>query len=204
MLDKRNILRSPGGSGPLHLEIGCGPAKKNPDAIGIDAMDFECVDIVGDVFEVLEAFPDGSVDSISSFHFFEHSDMDRLMLEMGRIIREDGALRVVVPHFSNPYFYSDPTHKRQFGLYTFCYLVRSDIFSRQVPNYGVELPFDLLRVDLVFKSSPPFYARHAFKKIAGLVFNSCTYMREFYEENLCHLIACYEIDYRMIKRSKRG
>jgi hypothetical protein len=36
-------------------------------------------------------------------------------LEQGELIE------IIVPHFSNPHYYSDPTHVRFFGLYTMSY-----------------------------------------------------------------------------------
>ncbi len=200
LLDKRNILPSIDGLKMVKLELGCGEHKKIPDAIGIDALDYPGVDIVGDIFEVLRAFPAGSVDAIYSFHFFEHiSDLSALLDEMSRVLKTGGELEVVVPHFSNPYFYSDPTHKTFFGLYTFCYFSRNTLFSRQVPTYGKEVEFELVAADLIFKSTRPFIVRHGIKKLFGKVFNCCIYMKEFYEENLCHLFPCYEIKYQLHK-----
>ena len=58
-----------------------------------------------------------------------------------------------MPHFSNPYFYSDPTHRDAFGWYTFSHLANDEILRRQVPNYFGEHKFTLEDVRLVF--SPP-------------------------------------------------
>src|SRR6185312_2948084 len=38
------------------------------------------------------------------------------------VLEPGGEFRAVVPHFSNLHFYSDPTHRTFFGLYTFSYL----------------------------------------------------------------------------------
>jgi hypothetical protein len=55
----------------------------------------------------------------------------------------------------------------------------------------------LSQADLIFKSSPPFYARYASKKILQAVFNLNRYTRELYEENFCYLFPCYEILFEM-------
>ena len=115
-------------------------------------------------------------------------------------MKPQGKLELVVPHFSNPFFYSDPTHRRFFGLYTFSYIAKDNIFTRKVPQYGWDSMFILEDVDLHFKSSRPFYGRHGIKKLLGMVFNSCTYLKEFYEENLCYVFPCYEVRY-VIRRS---
>ena len=164
-------------------------------------LDFDSVDIVGDVFEVLSRFPDSSVNSIYSAHFFEHvADFSRLLQEVARVMKQDARLTLIVPHFSNPFYYSDPTHKVQFGLYSMAYFCRQSLFSRKVPRYGLEIPLTLVRVELGFKSYPPRYLRHAWKRLLGTVFNTSMYVREFYEENLCWFLPCYEVRYELCKQ----
>jgi SAM-dependent methyltransferase len=198
MLDKKNVIASLDNRYPVTIELGCGSRKRHPEAIGIDLLDAPCVDIVGDVYEVLERFNTGSVSQVYSYHFIEHiSDVFRLMKELERIVKPGGRVELVAPHFSNPHFYSDPTHQKFFGLYTLCYLATGSPFLRQVPNYNMNLKFRIEKVDLIFKSSPPFYVRHGFKVLLGSVFNSCNYMKEFYEENLCYIFPCYEVRYRI-------
>ncbi|TXH76306.1 methyltransferase domain-containing protein [Thiobacillus sp.] len=201
MLDKNDFLDRLDQLNKVVLELGCGPNKKLMSAIGIDAINYEGVDIVGDIFEVLGKFPEESVDSVHSFHFFEHIvNFQELLSNIARVMRPGGDLEVVVPHFSNPYFYSDPTHRTFFGLYTFCYYASESLFSRKVPTYQHTIQFDLISVDLVFKSTRPFFIRHGIKKLFGLIFNSVGYMQEFYEENLSQIVPCYEVRYRLRKK----
>lgn len=200
MIDKHKILDTINSSTNIELELGCGDRKRIDNAIGIDVLDYECVDIVGDVFDVLKYFPDNSVSAVYSYHFFEHlSNLSMLMDELSRVLKRHGILEIVVPHFSNPYFYSDHTHKSFFGLYTFCYFTSDSFFKRNVPSYHREIKYQLVGVDLIFKSSPPFYFRHGIKMVIGKIFNLTNYMREFYEENLCYFFPCYEIKYRLRK-----
>ncbi len=201
MLDKNDFLNRLDQLDKIVLELGCGPNKKLISAIGIDAINYEGVDIVGDIFEVLEKFPEKSVDSVHSFHFFEHiANFQELLNNIAQVLKPGGDLEVVVPHFSNPYFYSDPTHRTFFGLYTFCYYASESLFRRKVPTYQHTIQFDLIAVDLVFKSNRPFFIRHGIKKLFGLIFNSVGYMQEFYEENLSHIVPCYEVRYRLRKK----
>lgn len=201
IIDKKNILNRKGEVEDLILELGCGNYKRHKDAIGIDAIDYECVDIVGDVHDVLRKIPDNSISAVYSYHFFEHvEDLGALMEELARIMREGGLLVVVTPHFSNPYYYSDYTHKSQFGLYSFSYLSDDSTFARKVPRYNTSIEFDLRRVKLLFKSARPFYIRWSLKKILQAIFNLNNYMKEFYEENLCYLFPCFEIRYELRKK----
>ena len=204
IVDKHNVLSRITEIRDLKLELGCGSRKRNKDSIGIDVIDYECVDIVGDVYDVLKKIPDNSVSAVYSYHFFEHvEDIRTIMKELARIIKEYGTLVVVTPHFSNPYYYSDHTHRSQFGLYSFSYLSDDSIFARKVPHYNNSPEFDLCKVKLIFKSPRPFYFRWALKKLFQIIFNMNRYMMEFYEENLCYIFPCYEISYQMIKKGQK-
>lgn len=194
--DKHDLLSTLADRQVVALELGSGDRKRLSNSIGIDMLDYESVDIVGDLVQVLAAFPESSVDFVTSHHVFEHlDDLETLLDELARIIKPEGQLEATVPHFSNPYYYSDYTHKRFFGLYTFCYLASSSLFQRQVPTYQRSLTFELTSVDLGFKSPPPFYVRYGLKRMWGAIFNMNHWMQEFYEENFCYLIPCYEIRY---------
>ena len=161
-------------------------------------LDYECVDIVGDVYEVLKTLPEGVVDEVYSSHFIEHlSDVPLLLSELARVLKKGGKLIIVTPHFSNPYFYSDISHKVFFGLYSMSYFSSDTYLSRKVPTYQRDLKFSLENVFIGFKSTPPFYARHALKKIIEVVVNLNSYTKELYEELFCFLFPCYEIRYEL-------
>ena len=203
ILDKRNILDRIGSIQHVVLELGCGNRKRIKNSIGVDVINYKCVDIVGDAYDVLKRIPNSSVDAIYSHHFFEHvANLGLLMDEQGRVLKVGGYLEVVVPHFSNPYFYSDYTHKNFFGLYSFSYFAKDPLFKRSIPTYNRLFEFELCSVQLIFKSSPPFYFRHGIKLILGKLFNLNNYMKEFYEENLCYIFPCYEIKFLLKKIAK--
>jgi len=183
------------------LDLGCGDRKRDPEYVGIDVLAYPGVDIVGDVFDVLQAVPDSGVAGVYSSHFFEHvEDVPRLLDELGRVIRPGGQLDVIVPHFSNPYHYSDLTHKTTYGLYSFSYWAVDHIFRRGVPTYRRRLDFTLESVHLGFKSPPPFYVRYVVKRAAEVLVNVSTWTKEFYEENLTSILPCYELQFRLVRR----
>jgi predicted SAM-dependent methyltransferase len=184
----------------VSLELGCGDRKRHTDAIGIDVLDYGGVDIVGDIGSVLKQFPDRSVSSVYSYHCFEHlQDIGSIVEQLGRIMKSHSKLYIVVPHFSNPYYYSDTTHQQPFGLYSFSYYAKDQIFARRCPDYQRQIKFEIEQVKLVFKSPRPFYGRYGIKKIIQAIVNMNHYSLEFYEENLCWLIPCYEIQYRLLR-----
>lgn len=196
--DRSGVLSRIQAGHQVRLELGCGPRKIDPNSVGVDLLPFEGVDLVGDIYDVLGMLPDGCASAVYTSHFLEHvSDLPRLMNELGRVMSAGATLRVVVPHFSNPFYYSDPTHRVTFGLYTFSYFCDQDIFVRRVPQYGLKVPFRLIEAKLGFKSYRPRYVRHALKLAFGALINSSGFLREFYEENLCWIVSCYEIEYEI-------
>ena len=102
------------GRNPVIVELGCGP---NPPStlIGIDILPLEGVHYVTDLEKGLGMIPDNSIDELHSRHFMEHvQNFDVLIKDIHRILKPGGKHFVVVPHFANPYYYSDYTHKRFF------------------------------------------------------------------------------------------
>ena len=179
-------------SSPIILELGCGE-KKPPGRICIDKLDSPHIDIVADLEAGLPFFPDNSVDEIHSRSVLEHIEqLEGLMEEIWRILKPTGKKVLFVPHFSNPYFYSDYTHRRFFGLYSFEYFSSGKKrFKRNVPSFYHHYGFATDEIRLVFRS--PWPGRRVLKKIFQKVFNLNTWLQEFYEENLCYLIPCYGI-----------
>jgi SAM-dependent methyltransferase len=172
------------------LELGCGP-NKTPGRIGIDKIDLPCVDIVADLDKGFPFLPDSSVDEIHSRSFFEHvNDLSHFMAEIVRILKPNGKCILFVPHFSNPYYYSDYTHKNFMGLYTFYYFVNEERqLTRKVPCFYTNTRIIISYIRLEFFSTIKIlnYFKKYFQKIVNL--NSFT--KEFYEENLCYFVPCY-------------
>jgi SAM-dependent methyltransferase len=197
-LDKGGILKKIGQMDKVTLELGCGPNKQKKNAIGIDVMNLPGVDIVADVNDGLTFLDDCSVDEIYSFHFLEHlSDLGKFMFEANRVLKPNGRMYGTVPHFSNPYFYSDYSHRIHFGLYTFAYFCKDQIFKRKVPSFYNSLSFEIESIEIVFAS--PFNWRNKLKKLWQLFFNLNKNLQEFYEENICFIIPAYEINFVMRK-----
>lgn len=178
------------------VELGCGPDKQT-GAIGIDHLPLPGVDFVADLEGGLPFLPDNSVDEFFSRHVLEHiENFEFLMKEIHRTIRPGGVKRIYVPHFSNPHYYSDFTHKRFFGLYSFDYFSRpAHQLRRKVPAFYVDFHFKVVNRRLIFKS-PDFPLRHFFKsKILEPIFNLNSWWQEWYEESFCYIFPCQEIEF---------
>ena len=174
---------------PVILELGCG-RRKQAGRIGVDTLDLPGVDIVADLNQGLSFLPDHSVDEIHSTSLLEHlADLPAFLREILRVLKPTGKNYAYVPHFSNPYYYSDYTHTRFFGLYTFYYFVEpEDQLRRKVPHFYTDIRLRVHSVRYVFSS--PFRERDIFKRWFGVLFNGTTYMKEFYEEHFCYLVPC--------------
>src|SRR5215211_3969719 len=93
------------------LELGCGTTKQQ-GRIDIDRRQLPGVDIVADLEYGLPFLPENSADAIYSESFLEHiDDFQLLMHEIWRVLKPTGKKHLFVPHFSNPYYYSDYTHR---------------------------------------------------------------------------------------------
>ena len=120
----------------LRLNLGCG-AQPRPGFYGVDHLPLPGVDILADLNEPLSDLPTDSVSEVFTHHTLEHvSNLLGLLRELHRVTAPAGRIEAITPHFSNPYAYSDPTHVRFFGLYTFYYFADPDHQPRRkVPAF---------------------------------------------------------------------
>jgi ubiquinone/menaquinone biosynthesis C-methylase UbiE len=179
---------------PVMIELGCGPSKQ-AGYFGIDSLALQGVDLVADLEKGLPFIPDNSVDEIVSSHLLEHiQNFEPLLRDIHRILKPTGVKKVVVPYFSNPYYYSDHTHKRFFGLYTFDYFAKETKMKRKVPGFYHDFHFEVLHRRLVFKS-PHSTVRNLVKQVFNRLFNINGYMQEYYEECFCYIFPCQEVHF---------
>ena len=186
--------------GPLALELGCGQ-KAHPGRVGIDRLELPGVDIVADLEQGLPFLPDNSVDSVHTESFLEHvQQLDHLMGEIWRVLKPKGRLHLFVPHFSNPFFYSDYTHQRFFGLYSFEYFSKSQgRYHRRVPDFYHSFSFHTLELRLNIGTG----SRNPLKWAAHWIFNIHPRLQELYEGNFCYWVPCYGIS-AVLEAEKNG
>ncbi len=189
-IDLEKVLQ---GHEPVMIELGCG-ARKRPGRIGIDRLDLPQVDIVTDLETGLPFFPDRSVDEIHCRSVLEHIDnFEHLFTDMIRVLKDDGRAYIFVPHFSNPYYYSEYTHKRPFGLYTFYYFASPERqLLRKVPSFYTSTRIEVLSLKLKFDSWTK--ALLSPRKLLGMIINLHPFLQEFYEAKLCYWAPCDGIE----------
>jgi len=187
----------------LKIDLGCGQNKKH-GYIGVDNADIPEVDVSSDVLTFLRSLPDSVVDEIYSRHVMEHlDDFILVQSEIYRVLKKSGVQKVIVPHFSSPFYYSDPTHVQFFGLYSFCYFSENEYYRRNVATfYDSNLRFVILSVRLGFRNSR-FPLRNLIGKyILEPLFNASAGAQEVYESFFSSFFNCTEISYELAKRQQ--
>lgn len=182
---------------PLRIDLGSGETPK-PGFYGLDQVAFDGVDILADLNLPLDLLPDDSVEHIFTSHALEHVEkLVPLLSEIHRVTRHGGSFEIIVPHFSNPYYYSDPTHVRFFGLYTLNYFVDMDKQpgAHRVPPLRTTTRFEIDSVRITF---------YRFNLLDRLLVPFLRYLvnrtpaaQHFYELRLSKILPAAELRFRM-------
>src|SRR5215207_2302718 len=101
------------------LDVGCG-MNKTPGAIGLDNNPRTAADVIHDLGQLPYPFGDNKFDSIVANHAVEHvPDLMAFITELYRIARPGARIKFVTPHYTNPDWANDPTHRNHINSYTF-------------------------------------------------------------------------------------
>jgi len=111
------------------LDVGCG-WNKTPGATGMDSNPKTHADVIHDLGSIPYPFPDNLFDEIICRHVAEHvPDVMAFITELHRITRPGGRIVITTPHYSNPDWPTDPTHRNHFNSYSFnCFIDERQIF----------------------------------------------------------------------------
>ena len=107
----------------MKLNIGSG-FRKMDGYINVDNFE-ECKpDVLMNLEETPWSFESNSVSEITAIHVLEHLGEQRdvffnIIKEIYRVLRNDGIIKISVPFYMHPTFYTDPTHVRSFTSGTF-------------------------------------------------------------------------------------
>ncbi len=169
------------------LDIGCGDNKLK-NSIGLDIRRLSGVDIICNIEQGLPV-KTATIDKIWCYHVLEHmSDIESFLKEGKRVLKDSGSIIITVPHFSNTLAYSDYTHKRFFGFYTFDYFSRLKSKYWSVPTYvSPECLFLIERKKLVFRNIT------FLGKVIEAFVNWSEWTAYLYESKLSWLLPCSEI-----------
>ena len=111
------------------LDVGCGQ-NKFAGAIGIDANPRSHADVIHDLGVFPYPFENDQFELIVCRHVIEHvPDVMGFVTELHRITKPGGHLKIVTPHYSNPDWATDPTHRNHFNSYSFtCFMPKETPF----------------------------------------------------------------------------
>jgi len=101
------------------LDVGCG-TNKTEGAVGLDNNPRTAADVIHDLGELPYPFPDNEFDLVVSNHVVEHvPDIMAFIGELHRVTRPGGRIKLITPHYTNPDWANDPTHRNHINSYTF-------------------------------------------------------------------------------------
>ena len=189
------------GGGTVKLNLGAGNTRI-PDFLSVDLVDLPGVDIVADLNKPLDLIPDSSVSAIFSQHSFEHlENFMGLMNELHRICAADAEIIIIVPHFSYPFYYSDPTHKQHFGLYTMHYFMDEiDQPVRKVPSFYTKARFDLVGIKIEFIREK--IIDKLIEPIVSRIVNMGYKTQDIYERRFCYVYPAWQIRYTLLNKNE--
>lgn len=179
------------------LDIGCG-ANKVPGAIGMDINPRTSADVIHDLDDLPYPFPDGQFDEVIGRHVIEHvHDPMAVMCELHRITRNGGVVKLVAPHWTNPDFATDLTHRNHLNSYSF----------RNLTDDRAVFPF---YTDVRFRQLGTRVTLLNLWKVTGLEFlinldnrfPSLRFIRKFWEQYLNAIVRGKEIhfDLEVVKK----
>jgi len=170
------------------LDVGCG-ANKTEGAIGLDNNPRTAADVIHDLGEIPYPFPDNEFDLVVSNHVVEHvPDVMAFIGELHRVSRNGGRIKLITPHYTNPDWANDPTHRNHISSYTF----NTFMAGRQV--------FDFY-TDIQLKPIYCYVSLLSLWKYLGIEFlvnldqkaPSMRFLRKFWEQYLSYMIRGKEL-----------
>mgnify|MGYP000271127189 FL=1 len=181
------------------LDVGCG-TNKTEGAIGLDNNPRTSADVIHDLGKIPYPFPDSEFDLIVSNHVVEHvPDVMAFIAELHRITRPGGRIRLLTPHYTNPDWANDPTHRNHINSYTF----NTFLPGRQVFDFYTQV--QLAPVDC-YVSLLGLWKALGIEFLVNLDRTSykMRFLRKFWEQYLSYIIRGKELrfEFEVIKDNK--
>jgi ubiquinone/menaquinone biosynthesis C-methylase UbiE len=135
------------------------------------------------------------VDAIFTRHALEHvRNLEHVLREIYRVSKPSATVHITVPDFTNALGYSDYTHCRFFGYYSFDYFSPRKDPRWKVPTYVEDVSFEIRRKRLRFQNMS------VLRPVVEAIVNSGHLMPYVYESKLAWLVPCFEIDFELSVR----
>jgi len=178
------------------LDVGCG-WNKTPGAIGMDSNPRTHADVIHDLGVLPYPFADDEFDEVVCRHVAEHvPDVMAFVTELHRITKPGGRIRIIAPHYSNPDWATDPTHRNHFNSYSFnCF-----IDERQLFPFYTEVKLKPIRI---YVSLANLWRAVGLEFVVNLDqrWPSFRFTRKFWEFYLCYAFRGKELrfDFEVVK-----
>jgi SAM-dependent methyltransferase len=182
------------------LDIGCG-TNKTPGAVGMDFNPLTDADVIHDLDELPYPFEDDRFDEVIGRHVIEHvRDPMAVMIELHRITRNGGRVKLVAPHWTNPDFATDLTHRNHLNSYSF----RNLTDERAVFPFYTTVRFRQVSARVTVLNLWKLFGFEFFINL-DQEFPALRFMRKFWEQYLNAIVRGKEIHFELevIKNNPR-
>lgn len=174
------------------LDIGCG-TNKILGAIGMDINPRTAADVIHDLDDLPYPFDDAQFNEIIGRHVIEHvRDPMAVMSELHRITQPGGVIKLLAPHWTNPDFATDLTHRNHLNSYSFRHLIE----GRELFPFYTNVRFRQRQVNVtVLNLWRPF----GFEFFINLDnrFPQMRFLRKFWEQYLNAIVRGKEIQFEL-------
>ena len=117
----------------MRLHLGCGRDLRS-GYVNLDRALLPGVSLVADLEQGLP-FRGDAFSEVLALHTLEHVDRFLpLLAELHRVSSADAIWRLAMPHFTASGAYTDPTHRRFFGYYSFDYFTGAGVYDFYAPT----------------------------------------------------------------------
>lgn len=172
------------------LDVGCG-ANKTEGAIGLDNNPRTAADVIHDLGDTPYPFPDDEFDLIVSNHVVEHvPDVMAFVAELYRIAKPGGRIKLLTPHYTNPDWANDPTHRNHINSYTF----NTFIEGREVFDFYTDVRLRPLRTHVSLLSLWRAFGIEFLVNLDQRA-DSLRFVRKFWEQYLSYIIRGKELTF---------
>ncbi len=172
------------------LDVGCG-ANKTEGAIGLDNNPRTAADVIHDLGDVPYPFEDDEFELVVANHVVEHiPDVIAFVEELYRITKHGGVIRLLTPHYTNPDWASDPTHRNHFNSYSFNQFVS----EKQLFDFYTDVRLKPIKTYVslanLWRAIGIEFLVNMDQKIPGMRF-----LRKFWEQYLSYIIRGKELKF---------